>query len=75
MYACKIEEEIRQMTSNPIIGGSESPCCCWEFNLGPLEEQLVPLATEASLQPPALDISYSINVCFYVYVEPQIQWL
>ena len=26
-------------------------CGCWEFNLGPLEEQLVLLTAEPSLQP------------------------
>jgi hypothetical protein len=34
-----------------IIDGYEPPCCCWELNSGPLEEQPVLLTSEPSLQP------------------------
>jgi hypothetical protein len=34
-----------------ITDGCESPCGCWELNSGPLEEQLVLLTAEPSLQP------------------------
>jgi hypothetical protein len=33
----------------------ESPCRCWEFNLGPLEEQSVLLTTRPSLSLPRID--------------------
>ena len=36
---------------DPITDGCEPPCGCWELNSGPLEEQLVLLTTEPSLQP------------------------
>ena len=36
---------------DPIIDGYKSPCSCWELNSWPLEEQLVLLTTELSLQP------------------------
>jgi hypothetical protein len=45
MYACRPEE-----TPNLITGGCEPPCGCWEFNLGPLEEQTVLLISAPSLQ-------------------------
>jgi hypothetical protein len=37
--------------SDPITGGCEPPCGCWELNSGPLEEQSVLLTTEPSHQP------------------------
>lgn len=38
----------------------ESPCGCWESNLGPLEEQSVPLAAELAVSPaPFLSLSWS----------------
>ena len=36
---------------DPITGGCEPPCGCWELNSGPLEEQPVLLTSEPSLQP------------------------
>ena len=36
---------------DPITDGCELPCGCWELNTGPLEEQLVLLTSEPSLQP------------------------
>jgi hypothetical protein len=36
-----------------ITDGCEPPYGCWELNSGPLEEQLVLLTTEPSLQPPS----------------------
>jgi len=35
---------------NGVMNGCESPCSCWESNLGPLGEQLV-LLSKLSLQP------------------------
>ena len=35
-----------------VTGGCELPCGCWESNLHSLEEQLVLLIAESSLQPP-----------------------
>jgi hypothetical protein len=40
----------QKSTSNPITGGCEPPCDCWELNSGPLEEQSVLLTTEPSPQ-------------------------
>ena len=40
---------------SPGTGATESyelPCGCWDLNLSPLEEQLVLLTAEPSLQPP-----------------------
>ena len=34
-----------------IRDGCEQPCGCWDLNSGPLDEQLVLLTTEPSLQP------------------------
>jgi hypothetical protein len=34
-----------------VTDGCEPPCDCWEFNSGPLEEHLVFLTAETSLQP------------------------
>ena len=36
---------------DPIIDGCDRPCGYWELNSGPLEEQLVLLNAEQSLQP------------------------
>ena len=37
-------------TADPITDGCEPPRGCWELNSGPLEEQLVLLTAEPSLQ-------------------------
>jgi hypothetical protein len=47
MFACRPEERL----PDHIIDGYELPCGCWELNLEPLEEQLVFLIYEPSLQP------------------------
>ena len=39
---------------DPITDGCEPPCGYWDLNSGPLEEQLVLLPTELSLQPQLL---------------------
>jgi len=44
---------------DPITDSCEPPYVCWELNSGPLEEQLVLLTTEPSLQP--LTASYKIT--------------
>lgn len=36
------------------LGTLELPCECWELNVGPLEEQQMPLIDESSLQPLSL---------------------
>ena len=40
----------QKKASDPITDGCEPACGCWELNLGPLEEQLVLLTTDSSLQ-------------------------
>lgn len=34
-----------------VTDGYELPCECWELDLGPLEDQLLLLTVELSLQP------------------------
>jgi hypothetical protein len=36
----------QKRASDFIMGGCELPCGCWDFNSGPLEEQLVFLPAE-----------------------------
>ena len=38
------------------LDSGEWPCGCWELNLGPLEEQSLPLTGEPSFQP--LDVNF-----------------
>lgn len=45
----------------------EPPCGCWDSNPGPLEEQLVLLTTEPSLQPQGLSLLYSVRPCYYLH--------
>ena len=40
----------RQILRSAVTNGYESPCGCWELNLGPLGKQSVLLTTEPSLQ-------------------------
>ena len=40
----------QKRASDPIIDGCEPPWGCWELNSVPVEEQLVLLTTEPSLQ-------------------------
>jgi hypothetical protein len=49
VHHCSLHTHKR--TSDPIIDGCEPPCGCWELNSGALEEQLVLLTAEPSLQP------------------------
>jgi hypothetical protein len=49
-YGCLKTHQER--ASDPITDGYEPPCGCWELNSGPLEEKLVFLTTEPTLQPP-----------------------
>jgi hypothetical protein len=44
----------QKRASDLITNGCEPPCDYWDLNSGPLEEQLVLLTTEPSLQPPPL---------------------
>ena len=41
----------QKRASYSIIDGCELLCGCWELNPGPLEEPMVLLTTEPSLQP------------------------
>ena len=41
----------QKRASGHVIDGCEPPFECWELNSGPLEEQLVLLTAEPSLQP------------------------
>jgi hypothetical protein len=56
------EEEVGSPGSG-VKDKCEPSCGCWELNPGPLEEQTVLLAAEASLQPPP-----SGSHCFVVSV-------
>jgi hypothetical protein len=40
----------QKRASDPITGGCEPPCGCWDLNSGPLEEQSVLFTAEPSLQ-------------------------
>ena len=58
MYVCALQvcnpHSGQKRASDPqyrITDGCELPCGCWELNPGPLEEQLVILTIEQSLQP------------------------
>lgn len=43
-------ESIRSLETG-VVDSYEQPYRLWEFNPGPLEDQLVPLTIEPSLQP------------------------
>ena len=52
--ACPVPSEAsegHQIPGTGVIDGCETPCGCWELNLGPLQEQPVLLTAEPSLQP------------------------
>ena len=55
---------------DPITGGCESPCVCWELNSGPLEEQSLLLTTESSLQP---KIKFQCSFNLYLPVAETIE--
>ena len=65
IYNYSLQTHLKR-ASDPNRDGSEPPCgCepprgCWELNSGPLEEQLVLLTTEPSLQPqyPIFKLAY-----------------
>jgi hypothetical protein len=48
--ACKSQEEDVRTPGTKITGVSQPPCGCWESNPEPLEDQLVLLTVEPSLQ-------------------------
>jgi hypothetical protein len=63
----------QKKASDPTTDGCEPPCGCWKLNSGPLEEQLVLLTTEPSLQPPSFlfqslhfIFNYLFEVLFFV---------
>jgi hypothetical protein len=58
LHAC-LCEGVRS-SENGVTDGCELPCECWELNSGPLEELLVLLTAEVSLQP--------LWVCFVLFV-------
>ena len=41
----------QKRVSDPVTGGCEPPCGCWDLNSRPLEEQSVLLPAEPSRQP------------------------
>jgi hypothetical protein len=47
---CRCPQTYQKRASDIIIDGCELPCGFWELNSGPLEEQMVLLTTEPSLQ-------------------------
>ena len=50
-YICEYAVAHQKRASDPITDGCEPPCCCWELNSGPLEDQSVTSTSESSLQP------------------------
>jgi hypothetical protein len=48
---CRCLQTHQKRASDPNTDGREPPCGCWELNSGPLEEQLVLLTADPSLQP------------------------
>jgi hypothetical protein len=44
-------DSIGKRASDPVRGGHQSLCGCWELSSGPLEEQSVLLTTEPAIQP------------------------
>lgn len=53
MYSCTPEEGIESHRIT-VTDGCELPCWCWKLNPRPLEEQLMLLTAEPSLQPPVI---------------------
>lgn len=49
---CGGQEEGTRSSEIGVTDGSEPLYGCWQFNLGPLEEQPVLLTAEPHLQPP-----------------------
>ena len=54
-----VHREARRVCYIPGTDSCEPPCGCWELNSGPLEEQLVFLTAEPSLQLPLTLFSFS----------------
>jgi hypothetical protein len=54
----------QKRASDSITDGCEPPCGGWELNSGPLEEQLVLLSSEPSLQP---HVSLVFLFCFVLF--------
>jgi hypothetical protein len=50
-YTVAVLQAHQKRASDSITDGCEPPCCCWDVNSGPSQEQLVLLTTEPSLQP------------------------
>ena len=46
-----ITEEDIEFSGTRVTDGCKSPCGCWDWNAGPLEEETFFLITEVSLQP------------------------
>jgi hypothetical protein len=47
-----------------IIDGFELPYGCWELSLDPLDEQLMLLTTDPSLQPHIGDLNPELHACY-----------
>jgi hypothetical protein len=63
---CHCLQTHQERASDTIADGCEPPCGCWGLNSGPLEEQLVLLTAEPSLQPLFLKINLFI-LCIWVH--------
>ena len=63
--SAEIPEEGTGSPGTAIIDGYESSCGCWELNTGPLQEQLVLLNTELSLQPCFIFFFKKLFALFY----------
>jgi hypothetical protein len=65
IYVNTVSSDTPERASNTITDGCELPCVCWELNSAPLEEQLVLLTTEPSLQPLQVYSLYHWAISFY----------
>jgi hypothetical protein len=64
----------RKKASNPITDGCEPSCGCWELNSGPLEDHLVLLTAEPSLQP-LFENLYETSLSLHFHGCDETSWL
>jgi hypothetical protein len=63
MYVCV------RVSDPEVTDSCEVPWGCWALNLHPLEEQLVTLTTEPSLQPLSLHFYFFFKDLFIYYIQ------
>ena len=67
MYMSTLQLQTHQKgASDPITDGCESPCGCWELNLGLLEEQSVLLTAEHS-SPLLVTSDHNIYILLFIF--------